>query len=389
MPLLNDFRIGADPEFALVEDGHLREYRGTVDPYSPWGLDHGRYVIEPHPKPALSVKDLINNIRVCLNDFATVAAAAPVWKALPYIAGPERRLTLGGHVHVDRPECTSSQVGALDTFARHLENLDILPKTLGVERRANGYGAYSDIRREHGHFEYRTFPSWLFSQRVAKLCLLGSKLIVVDPESVSETMGTPATASVPKLKSFFERFQNKDSDVDWILGSRMLDKKLVVRPDRDLRDVWRVKPEKETPRWKQEQGVVPPITTAGPTRGAWTYPFYITKGGRIIRVDAGYSAVLTQMQSDTVNATPIGQDLITEGMRYTPIMDSRRTTWPTDQETRVVNVRRDGVSNWFSMPAGQRDSITDIQQYIRNFGMPLLSRFVTYHGLLFQLVEVD
>lgn len=252
MALLNDYKIGADPEFSIINNGHLVQHR--VSPgLRPWGIDHGGWVLEPHPKPDRSVRQVIHNLRTALNDLA-VNAPLGHWRAGAFLQAPERAVTFGGHIHIDRPEYSAEQVSALDRFTVHLERLDVLPAGECSSRRneANHYGRPGDLRREHGHFEYRTMCSWLYSQRVAKLCLAGAKLIVADPAAVSETMGEPRTASLPKLKSFFERFRHKDDDVDWILQSGILGKKLVVRPDRDLREVWRVIPELETPQWKAE-----------------------------------------------------------------------------------------------------------------------------------------
>ena len=255
--------MGADPEFVIYNEGHLLLFnnRGR-DPYVPWGIDHGGYVIEPHPKPELSVRALIANLKTSFNDFATVSPNGK-WRAGAYLATPERPITLGGHVHIDRPRPTNDEVAGLDLVTKHLEALDILPATECVERRnnAHGYGKYGDIRVEHGHFEYRTMASWLFSQRVTKLCLLASKLVMVDPAAPGETLGKTTTyASLAKLKAFFERFKGKDDDVDWILDAGLFDRKLNVKPDRDLKDVWAVTPKKEKPHWKamqEQQRVVP------------------------------------------------------------------------------------------------------------------------------------
>jgi len=257
MPLLNDFLVGADPEFIILENGHMKQFTGRGDVYAPWGLDHGRWVIEPHPKPDMSVRQLIQHLKSSFNDFATVAPSGK-WRAGAHFSSPERSITLGGHVHIDRPTCTPAQRDGLDLFTRHLEALDILPQTECVERRKSSYGQYGDVRCEHGHFEYRTLASWLFSQRVTKLCLIGAKLIMVDPEAPRAALGAPAQAAVPKLKAFFERFQNRDEDVDWILGAGVLGRKLNVKPDRDLRDVWKVEPVKENPRWKEEKARLAP-----------------------------------------------------------------------------------------------------------------------------------
>ena len=252
MPLLNDFLLGADPEFIVVEEGHIKQFTGRPEMNVPWGLDHSNWVIEPHPKPEFSVRKLIQNLKVSFNDFATVTPTGK-WRAGAWIHAPERTITLGGHVHVDRPSCTKAQRDALDLFTQHLEGLDILPQTECVERRRSTYGHYGDIRTEHGHFEYRTMPSWLFSQRVTKLCLIGTKLIMVDPEAPRAVLGSALEPSSKKLQAFFERFRHKDDDVDWILGAGMLGKKLSVKPDRDLRNVWKVQPVKEDPHWKEEK----------------------------------------------------------------------------------------------------------------------------------------
>ena len=252
MPLLNNFLLGADPEFAILEDGHLRQFQGAVDRYAPWGLDHGNWVMELHPKPEFSVRQMIANLKVSFNDFA-IAAPLGKWRAGARVAAPERVVTLGGHVHVDQPSCSGSQAAALDLFTQHLERLDILPRVECEERRTSHYGRYGDIRVEHGHFEYRTFPSWLFSQRVTKLCFTGTKLAIIDPTGPAETLGSPDRASIPLLKSFFERFQHRDDDVDWLLASSLFERKLNVRPDRDLRDVWKVQPAKEDPHWKEAE----------------------------------------------------------------------------------------------------------------------------------------
>src|SRR5271154_1623347 len=127
MSLVNDYRIGADPEFVLLKDGHLQRFTTHVPANSPWGLDHGGWVIEPHPKPDLSVRQVVNNLKIAMNDFALVAPDAK-WRAGAHLAGPERPVSLGGHVHIDRPGYKPSDITGLDLFGQQLEGLDILPK---------------------------------------------------------------------------------------------------------------------------------------------------------------------------------------------------------------------------------------------------------------------
>jgi hypothetical protein len=262
MPLVNPFRIGADPEFAIVSGGHLMRATFPNDNFVPWGIDHGGYVVEPHPKPELSVRQLIENLKVSFNDFASRPHPEGKWLAGPVVTMQERIQCLGGHVHIDQPRCSQAQMTALDLFTQHLEKLDILPGKGCEERRNRGdYGLWSDIRNEHGHYEYRTPCSWLFSQRVTKICLLGIKLTAVDAAAPKEVLGDPTKASKTKLRAFFERFKGKDDDVDWLLNTAVLSKNLNVKHDRDLKDVWRVEPKAEDPHWKTIAGVqvqVPP-----------------------------------------------------------------------------------------------------------------------------------
>lgn len=252
MALLNDFKIGADPEFAIVDGQHAIRFAARVEPYSPWGVDHGGWVVEPHPKPDVSVREVIKNLKVAMNDFATVAPTGK-WVSGPHFAALERGIPMGGHVHLDKPRCSVGQRNALDLFTSHMEKLELYPKD-GLERRVNdGYGHKGDIRVEHGHFEYRSMPSWLFSQRVTKISLVGAKLVAVDEKAPDEVLGDVLTASKTKLKRLFERFRGKDDDADWLLNTGILDMRLKVDPSRDLKEVWRVHPEKENPHWKQQQ----------------------------------------------------------------------------------------------------------------------------------------
>ena len=249
MPLLNNFKLGADPEFAVMNGAHVTLVNAPLDPFVPWGIDHGGYVVEPHPKPDVSVRNLVANMRVAMNDFATVAPTGR-WRAGAYLQSDLRPLTFGGHVHIDKPT-PGDEIKALDLFTQHLEKLDILPAAECVKRRGGGhYGKWSDVRVEHGHFEYRTFPSTLFSQRVTKLCYLAAKLATVDPASVKEELGRVETTSLPKLKAFYERFKGKDDDVDWLLDGGVFTRKLNIDPDKDIKEVWKITPEKENPHWK-------------------------------------------------------------------------------------------------------------------------------------------
>lgn len=254
MAFLNDFKIGADPEFVIMDPPNLvvaqNVMRHQTD--SSWGLDHGGWVLETHPEPSVSVREVVENLKVCFNDMAASTESTSKWRAGASIEAPQRNITLGGHVHIDKKAHEPNQLQAMDALTVYLEALDILPKAECATRRATRqYGMLGDIRSEHGRFEYRTLPSWLYSQRVTKLCLLGIKLGAVAPVETYDWLKKPKEASIANLKAFFDSFKGKDDDVDWFIESGILDKRLEAQPDRDLKNVWKVEPIKDTKLWKR------------------------------------------------------------------------------------------------------------------------------------------
>jgi hypothetical protein len=252
MPIANSYKVGADPEFVILQQGHLQQWRKQVPPHSSWGIDHGGWVYESQPRPDFSIRNLVRNLKDSLNDFATQAPEG-TWKANGYLRTPEREVGLGGHVHIDLPFPHKEHLDAYDRFYEYLEKLDILPTTSCDNRRKRlHYGQKSDYRSEHGHFEYRSLPSWLFSQRVTKICLTGIKLLTVDPTAAS-ALGSVQQADIPKLRSMFEAFKAKDEDADWLLSSGLFKRKLNVNPDRNLLDVWKITPQPEEKRWRAER----------------------------------------------------------------------------------------------------------------------------------------
>ena len=213
-----------------------------------WGLDHNEWVFEPHPLPDKSCREVIKNLKRSLQAMVPMLEDFS-WRAGAYVDTPQRPITLGGHVHIDLPKATRSQINALNCFTRTLLHLNILPELENRARRDRGdYGRYGDVRTEHGHFEYRTFPSWLYSQRVAMLCLTGSKLAVVKPDTLltlfPSPLEEPHLRSKGALKSWFEFFKG-DDDVDYILEKKFFEGKLEAMPDRDLKEAWRLSDELE------------------------------------------------------------------------------------------------------------------------------------------------
>lgn len=235
--LVNNFLIGADPEFVSIDPPMVHQHTYNNYPlHALYGFDHNGFVVEPHPLPSKSVREVVKNIKAGLETFAHFDKSNRKWRAGAFYRGDNRRVAMGGHVHIDKPTALPAQVMSMDRFSRALEKLEIVPPLECNSRRMEGYGGDSDIRREHGHFEYRTLPSWLFSMKTSMLAITGIKLTMFDvvPASIQN--------SYKDLKGWFEKFKGKDDDVDWILDRGYLDSPMEARPDRDIRSVWKLEP---------------------------------------------------------------------------------------------------------------------------------------------------
>lgn len=242
MTLVNDFLVGADPEFVSIDPPNIHLHDIYHFPRHPfYGFDHQGYVVEPHPLPSKSCREVVKNIKAGLETFAHHEKSSRKWRAGAYWSALNRSITLGGHVHIDKPAVTAEQIGNMDKFALALEKLEITPSMECNLRRTRGeYGDWSDVRREHGHFEYRTLPSWLYSTKTALLAMTGIKLAFLDkpPATIKNSYGD--------LKNWFERFKGKDDDVDWILEKDYFDSDMEAKPDRDIKSVWKLDPKEHT-----------------------------------------------------------------------------------------------------------------------------------------------
>jgi hypothetical protein len=322
--LLNNFLIGADPEMVLLEPPTL--INGQITARLPantfYGWDHAGYVLEPHPTPSLSVREVVHNLRKSLH---VVGHHFDRYKfrAGAYLHTPQRAVTLGGHVHLDIPRLTGAQILAMDQFAENLETLDILPSAECKERVRNGqYGRKSDIRAEHGHVEYRSMCSWLFSQKTSMLSMTGIKLCAIAPETVA------AVTSYKALLKWLEGFKGKDDDVDWILTKEYLTNSgsMTAKPDNNIKAVWRINNEKGASLLKAT--VVAPLTAdfPDPELRHFNRPAFIRRymAANEVRPSA-YALELAREQFD-----------ITERRRYVTALEEHRQRMAAQAAARAI-----------------------------------------------------
>ena len=243
MPRLNDFLLGCDPEFFVIDGGKLVNLKFQIPKDGVVGYDHSGDVAEMRPEPAYLARTLVRRMGRLL--WQNPAALKLHSYKLRGGAKFQQRV-IGGHIHFGIPASRASEVvGALDELTRKLEAWDILPSKEADARRKAGvagdngvlYGKFGDVRpagKDH-HLEYRTMASWLFSPRAAFMCLALSKLAVLDPADFRERL---ATITTPRGLDKMLLNLREDPDV-----RRLLDKTLRLNlsadPDVDMKESWR------------------------------------------------------------------------------------------------------------------------------------------------------
>lgn len=292
MQLANDFLVGCDPEFALIDkdDALINVAQDNrLSRRSEIGYDHGGGLIELRPGPAKSAFTLVRRLKALLESPVLERYKPAKWKAggvvkfrgEKYAHDPQEAevgrhhegMGMGGHIHLDVQPLTQKRmyngqivhvplsrlgvadprVRALDHVVHRLEALDILPtRECHMRRTSHGYGGFSDVRwsQEAGkppRMEYRTMASWLFDPRVAMVCLTAAKLAALDPAGTLNTLGR--YHNFKPLKTWFENFASKDADArrvaEVILAPGV--RGAQADPDSDFKSRWAALPGEQNP----------------------------------------------------------------------------------------------------------------------------------------------
>ena len=257
--MLNDFKIGCDPEFILVDgQGKTIPASGHFPPQGEIGYDHNGRVAEFRPSPTRGILPIVKKLQGFITNPPVHGIAAKLRAGA--ICNND---CLGGHIHfgfncfaAKPPHGVGALQGgsfnargaettkALDVLTKALEHLDILPSCESALRRssaqagANYYGHFGDVRDCNGHMEYRTMASWLYDPKVAFLCLTAAKLAAVDPPGTIEVL--QGCASFAKFRKWLENYATKDINATRA-SEKLLDKGLSylqVDPSVDFKERW-------------------------------------------------------------------------------------------------------------------------------------------------------
>jgi hypothetical protein len=270
----NDFLLGADPEFAVVEPPNKTVLNigphavETQEPTGGIGSDHNGRVWELRPAPSRSAWTVVDNIWKLLKGSSMSKVQHFKWKSgalggtqfqqqltaidasgqgvYSNIPVPNGEDTLGGHVHFGLGALNASQKQALCDLTTALLNLEVLPTKENTRRlqlaqsRGLHYGSltYDSIRACQGHVEFRAAPSWLDRPGQALAALTAYKLAACRPSALT-------WAKDFELKNGFLEWLEDFSkvDVDAFLLLRTIERlgfgSIQADPETDFKSRWR------------------------------------------------------------------------------------------------------------------------------------------------------
>lgn len=190
---LNNFMLGADPEFVFVRHDGIRidAQQLGLKAGPAFGADNNARLAELRPAPSRTALEVVTSTWLTLRWMAayTKVTLGYLWRSGAYFDGDG----LGGHVHFGRKlkRFRDREVSGLDrlTHLCYVAGLFDLDEGRDRVRHSQGaahghYGAQGDIRVQAHGYEYRTFPSQLDNPWLMFLTMTLAKLIVARPEAV-------------------------------------------------------------------------------------------------------------------------------------------------------------------------------------------------------------
>jgi hypothetical protein len=222
--LVNKFKLGCDPEFALETTSGRFVEASTIGLriHDAFGCDGSGGPVELRAYPSKFavevVASLLNTLRL-LAMHNVAARECPRWLT----GGYALHRSLGGHMHFGRRLSNkdpkrSKEFQALDDLSCILHQIGYLP---GQATRiwSGGYGMLGDIRDQKHGFEYRVFPSWLHTPWFAHMMLTLGKLTVREPEVWKDCFTAKWHEVVERIERLFKAYRYMDDDAALALFS--------------------------------------------------------------------------------------------------------------------------------------------------------------------------
>jgi hypothetical protein len=173
---IEDTVIGADPEFLLFSsDGSIVSARNILGHAGPIGSDGA--MAELRPKPAITPRGLVDNIKALLSDEDLTRPISPYsWVGGCYFKDSHRDYPIGGHIHIGNPSkianmCKEDRRTFFVAFNKILDEMLAIPM--------GKYGYFGECRLCAGRLEYRTLSgNWLIHPKLSILVLGTAKALI-------------------------------------------------------------------------------------------------------------------------------------------------------------------------------------------------------------------
>lgn len=275
--LINTFKFGADPEFVAFDNSRHERNRVYVSNsvFGKVGNDHGLEVLELRPKPSRSTTSLVWNMRGLLALLHLQVSPTQQWYA-ESIHTPTASVSVGGHIHIDRPRVWLEEEGGwrlrqLRLIRDKLKGYTC-SKTSAVIRQAKGYAPDDISIRDQGRrlgprppspfqsrsryytrLEFRDLHSWLASPLIAFIHITFVKAAICVPDFIGST-------SI-NLHSLLDRLPlGVDEDFERLRSLGAVTIYQYPSPFQNLRNFWGISPNQYA---NVLNNIVPPINGAG------------------------------------------------------------------------------------------------------------------------------
>jgi len=209
--LVNHFKIGADPEFILVNAAGSYIHAETLglNTTRAFGCDMAGRQAELRTIPSRSALEVTASLAEALQWMGAFHKDEVMnlhWMATAF----NGKDGCGGHIHFGRRRPTrDTEIRIMDNLTSRLMAEGVLLKNYFLARRqGTKYGKWGDFRAQVYGYEYRTTPTYLASPWLTFYVLTVAKLAVHD----GKLFAGIGAASLPDSATLLERYKDKDQD---------------------------------------------------------------------------------------------------------------------------------------------------------------------------------
>lgn len=234
--LVNRYMIGADPEFAFMDEGvYIHAEKIGMNTLLPFGCDMAGRQAELRAEPSRWAVEVLASMTDALRWIPTFHPQANTlkWCAMPVIGLDG----CGGHWHIGRKRPNRDlEVKVLDSVTFTLSQTGVYNREKMHERqRVTKFGRPGDVRLQTHGYEYRTAPTWLYSPLGAYIACVANKLAVLFETPLH--YGKDIESAKLRILNLFRYYRGLDDDAKLALRAIEVHGFPVAHED-DFKDNW-------------------------------------------------------------------------------------------------------------------------------------------------------